>query len=60
MALRPVRPGARGGLLLAPLLGLQVAVFAMTPVPVNDELELVAAIQRLLDGRYAVPGATAR
>lgn len=56
---RADRAGAQLGLLLVPLLGLYVAVFALTqpgPLPVNDELELVAAAERLLDGRYALRG----
>jgi len=45
--------------MLVPLLGLYVAVFALTqpgPMAVNDEAQLLAAAERLLDGRYAVRG----
>ncbi|MBW3535298.1 MAG: MFS transporter [Gemmatimonadetes bacterium] len=55
----PFAPAARRGLLLVPLLGLYVAVCALSqpgPSPVNDEAQLLAAAERLLDGGYALRG----
>ncbi len=55
----PFAPAARRGLLLVPLLGLYVAVCALSqpgPSPVNDEAQLLAAAERLLDGGYAQRG----